>query len=485
MLFLNTILAWAGFVCVCIPVLIGPWFFGAWEMWWFWPFTVFIFLGSLFLAIRLCLPTNIEDNDSGQSALNMKEGANFRFKMLSVLSFLLFLVYAFIRFMQAEVFMDAERSLLLFLTPFLLGIQIVFGFNRKMRKVLFVFILADLFLLGLYGVINHCVWRSTHVLWAEGYEQYVNDGRATGSYFCPDHFSGIMELGFCLCLGLLLDRGTEWKRKLFAALLGVIALIGVVLSKSRGGGLTVIVIAFAALIYGFSQWRTSVRWYWRMLLGACFIMILVIFCSIETPYMKRFKSYFRWRETENRSFTEMKVIIQKRLLATSRGKMISGAIRAWKDSPIIGIGPGMHQHLWPHYAASPDGDLELGVWPTHPNYEFHSYEVHSDWVQLLEEYGIVGLILFMIPALMVFGVLLAGHNREVRERKQNDYNYGRSAGAHAVVLSGIFAFVCMGFHSLGDFNLQMPATVWLLAAILSVAIACIVTTASKGQAAGE
>jgi hypothetical protein len=32
----------------------------------------------------------------------------------------------------------------------------------------------------------------------------------------------------------------------------------------------------------------------------------------------------------------------------------------------------------------------------------------------------------------------------------------------------------MAFHSLGDFNLQMPATTWILAAIISVTVAVIV-----------
>ena len=40
----------------------------------------------------------------------------------------------------------------------------------------------------------------------------------------------------------------------------------------------------------------------------------------------------------------------------------------------------------------------------------------------------------------------------------------------AGVLGGILAFVCMAFHSFGDFNLQIPATVWLLAVILAMPI---------------
>ena len=76
--------------------------------------------------------------------------------------------------------------------------------------------------------------------------------------------------------------------------------------------------------------------------------------------------------------------------------MIGGAIRAWQAAPVWGVGAGMHQNIWPHVAASGDGDRGKGIWPTLVNDKFHSYEVHSDWIQLLEEYGLVGLILFLI-----------------------------------------------------------------------------------------
>jgi len=155
------------------------------------------------------------------------------------------------------------------------------------------------------------------------------------------------------------------------------------------------------------------------------------------------------------------------LSRTCRGRMYGGAVRAWKSAPWFGIGPGMHQNLWPHFAATEDGDRESGVWPTLSNDYMHSYEVHNDWLQLLEEYGVVGALLFLVPFGFVCFFFVSGIRREGRLWQRG----GEMAGGEmqfVYLLSGVLALAAMGFHSLGDFNLQMPATVWVFAVILAL-----------------
>jgi O-antigen ligase len=149
--------------------------------------------------------------------------------------------------------------------------------------------------------------------------------------------------------------------------------------------------------------------------------------------------------------------------------MIGGAIRAWHSSPVWGIEPGMHQNLWPHFSASADGDREKGIWPSLTNDEFHSYEVHSDWVQLLEEYGIAGFVLFLVPLTVAASIYRGGFGRA--RRVWVEHRLGESPGPDfGIMLAGFLALIAMGFHSLGDFNLQMPATTWLLAALVTLGL---------------
>lgn len=437
----------AGFACLCIPVLVGPWLFGAWEMWWFWPLMTSLFLATFFFAVRLLIHARTTEDEPPLPG----EPGRCAWFLISCAPFLL---YALIRGLLAEVFMDAERCFLLFLGPLLIGIHVVFGLNRRLLRILYVLIIANLALLGLYGVINHLVTKSRWVLWLPGYPQYVNEVRATGSYFCPDHFSGIMELALCLCLGLILDRKTKWYWKIPAILLSLLALAGIVMSKSRGGGLTVLVIAAAVLVWGFRQREPRKRWLFRGAAAACAVAGLALFCILGRAYMERFARWFAWDRTRDKPLSEMAATVSDNFGCTSRGRMFGGALRAWRSNRVFGIGPGMHQNLWPHFAATADGDRNTGRWPSQPNRGFWSDFVHNDWLQLLEEYGIVGFILFLPPVFILFYILLKAQ-----------------ATHYAPALGGILSFVCMAFHSLGDFNLQMPATGWLFATILAIPVA--------------
>lgn len=474
MIVLDSILNRLTFACCCAVVTVSPWLFASWEVWFFWPFVVLLFLGVFFLSLRLVV--------SAVSGVPCAEGQDLDVKRLSLglLSVALFLAYAFSGLFRAEVFTDAERGFLLLLTPFLLGIVIVLGLTTGQRTLLYRSVLVNLFLLAVYGIVNHLVTGSEYVLWLPGYPQYVDEHRLTGTYFCPDHFAGLMEVGFCLALGILLARDTAWKRKAFAAVLALLALIIVVLSKSRGGGLTVLVIVGAVLVWGFPQWPRRARWAWRLSAVSLMALVLVIFGSVETGYMERFRQHFGGNQLQGKSLTEKSRIAVQALRASCRGQMYSAALRAWRTQPALGIGIGMHQNLWPHFAPSPDGNRELGVWPSSPNYSFFSYEVHNDWLQLLEEQGSVGLILFLVPVSVLFGFLLTGLRRETARWAHEDWR-SRSSPQMALVLGGVLASVAMAFHSLGDFNLQMPATAWAMAAVVALPLAEILRPSRGGS----
>jgi len=394
-----------------------------------------------------------------------------RLRLISTLSCLPILVYALIRFLQAEVYMDAERSFLLFLLPFLVGTHTVFGTGRKQLRLLLVLIAIDLGLLGLYGIINHFVAGNARALWAEGYPQYqLGYSRATGSYFCPDHFSGIMELATCIGLGLLLARGTGKSWKFMAVPLLVIGVSGVLLSKSRGGALSLAAVVVAALIWGFNQWPLAARWCWRLSLSVILLLGVIGLWHFDKGYANRFTSYFTVEAAGEHSLKDLQSAVARKLRGSCRGRMMSTAVRAWRSHPIVGIGPGMHRNLWFHFAASSDGDREVGRWPTYVSTHFHSYYAHNDWLQLLEEYGLIGFVLFLVPASTLFALLLKGVRKESVERRRHAW-HPTGNKHHGLVLAGLFAFVCMAFHSLGDFNLQMPATGWLFAAILAMPVA--------------
>jgi O-antigen ligase len=421
----------------------SPWLFGAWEMWWFWVFTTGIFSVAALFSLRLVFC----------GTLGTRHLRSLRPYAPLGCAYLVFLGYAFIRALQADVRLDAERSFLLHLTAGLTAIPILMSFTVRQIRGMALLLMLNLMALGLYGIVNHFVSGNAFVMWMPGYPQYQQGHlRATGSYYCPDHFAGILEIGLALGLAVCVTRDIPRRLKAVGLPLVLIALTGIVLSKSRGAGMTVAVLGAGFLAVGFGQYRPGLRWGLRGVVLAILVAGTVWVLGSDHPYAVRFRHY-PWHEIQH----------------SDRGVMIGGALRAWRNAPVWGIGPGQHRHWWAHVAASGDGDRAAGRWPTRLNNSFHSFEVHSDWVQLMEEYGVVGLILFVI--LMGLGVKLLWDalRREAGDRSRRDWHFTGREDLWAP-LAALGAVLAMGFHSLGDFNLQMPATVWTTAAIVALGL---------------
>jgi len=457
------ILSWSAFIFALIAVLLAPWFFGAWQQWWFWPFFTCLAMSTFLFAARLLVRAYGHRRSDDEESTEEDVFRHHRRGWL-LASFIPFILYAIIRTFQADVWMDAERILLLQLSALLLGVQVVSGFSRTQRLLCFGFITVNFICLGAYGIVNHVLTGSSRVLWAPAYELYQAEHRASGSYFCPDHFSGAMELALGIGIACILVRKTHWVAKLAGLVLCGAGLTGVLLSRSRGGGLTIVVMFVVAVVFGFSTWSRRSRWLIRGAFAIAGAAALVLFATSQHPFMKRFLIYFPFSDLRGKPAIEVRAAVIDRLAQTSRGRMISAAWRAWRTNEktrLWGIGPGMHQNIWPHIAATPDGDRKSGTWPTMPNYDFHSYWVHSDWMQLLEEYGLVGLLLFLIPTGTVLLFMLPKSRAMPHETVP-------ATGSHLLSLAGIMAWTAMAFHSLGDFNLQIPANAWLLAVLVAL-----------------
>ena len=449
-------MGWCIWVATVVAVAVAPWIFGAWEMWWFWPFASLLAIGVMVLGLRLALGSFSDKDPAVRRALWILAMA------------IPFLSYAIARGLASPVFMDAERSVLLHVSGVAVASMVVFGMDARQRRLLFGLLFLSLAVMAVYGIANHVIDGSRHVLWRPRYEQYA--GRATGPYFCPDHFAGAMELLFCMSAGLLLDRSRRGiPVRCVAAAAALLAATGVLLSKSRGAGMTLVLVCACIVVWGFAQWPRVVQWHWRVIAVSAALLAGMAALHSFPAYTERFVTYAGLHQVRADGDTPVHAEVLERLRQTCRGRMFGGAWRAWKTSPWVGVGSGMHQHLWPRFAATPDGDVARGRWPEMTNENFHSFEVHNDWLQLLEEYGLAGMILFLIPFSAVALHLLRGLRSESR-RWRDAVSAPPQADGFALTLAGLLALVAMAFHSLGDFNLQMPGTVWILSALLGLAV---------------
>lgn len=532
------------FFCVCGVAILGPWAFSAWEMWWFWPIALLLFAGVLFAGVGSIIEMII-NSSYGDTAPEVGYFIFGKRKLVMLISIIPFIAYAIVRFVfhtdtqHQFVYMDGERSLLLFITPVLLAVTMLLVCTRKRLVWLCFAILINMFLVAIYSIINHYVTNDTLVLWFEVPRSMWYGGRATGVFFCPNHLSAFMNFGIIFSIALLLTprkKGVDLKQVLWLNILAATVLPFLlwanVLTLSRGGMASLFVALVVGLsIFGFSNVKPLKRI--GIILGVIIsaVLLLLLIFSTENIVHERCKKHGFYRlmtEESEQSFGER--LHETFWYGFDRGWYIGSALRAWESNPVWGIGPGQHSSRWGEFAATPDGTREPFKAPKMRNDGYHLYEVHSDWTQLLEEYGIVGIVLFIIPMLTIFGGLINAkrqalkdlrthseshstrrkyidentsieahhkanddslaenideaaldnneehHHKHHRKHRKTEYGFATLTTpaefkiAAALPLAALLMCICMIFHSIGDFSFQIPTIVWTFAIFIASAL---------------
>jgi hypothetical protein len=450
-------------------------------MWWFWPTATLLFFGALLAGLGTLLRgafANERESTDGDGSLRVD-----RRLALLLATTLPFLLYALWRAGRPSapglplVDMEAERSLLLFATPVLLVLTLFLSATKARLRGLLVLFLTNAVLIGTYAVVNHWTNEDTYVLWAKA---YAYGPRASTPFFCPNHLAAYLNIALCAIAAILVTRGTRWTTRLALAALSLPIAAGWYLTLSRGGT--------AALLFALPVFLTAgLRGYpWKPRLALALAVALLAggatwaVLSVPNPLLKRLQSHafiqfvlkgkdVRWQTVKQKFFTHF-----------DRGQYIGSAIRAWRTNPRIGIGPGQHAIRWPQFAATEDGNRAERRWPSQTNHEYYLYEVHSDWMQLVEEYGTVGLSLFLLACVFVVGTVLRAQGDGLRDAAQ-----GGQAGPleRAMPLAALLALAVFAVHSVGDFALQMPSITWSLAAITGCGL--LATLPERGKASRE
>ena len=171
---------------------------------------------------------------------------------------------------------------------------------------------------------------------------------------------------------------------------------------------------------------------------------LRLFLEIAPPiWLTRLRASFSRREagcrkeiSRNTSIGEWQAAPEIDDLLQKITHLWSGALPIAKDFPVWGTGYGTYQYVDPLYRA----DTTLGG---------HLVDhVHNDYLEMLVEGGLVGLLLSLLAIGLVFRLGL----RAMRQ--------GHSSGGLA--LGALFALTTVVIHSFGDFGIHVPAITLLI-----------------------
>lgn len=294
--------------------------------------------------------------------------------------------------------------------------------------------------------------------------------RASGTFINPDHLAGYLEITLAAGVGLMLalmqpgQRARNWAERLVALssfvmsgkmlvrLALVLLVMALVLTRSRmGNGAFFIGIVLVGLLVALrsAQWRRPALW----LVGSMLVVDVIVigqWVGLDTV-VNRLKGTAEATSSTVATFglagnappPSEESLIQRLSVPFSAMPLVA-------QKPLTGWGGGAFAHVFP--AVKPD-TVFAGFWD----------HAHNDYVQVAVDMGLAGLLLWVsMGAMTVWRLwpLLADDQQRVDR---------------GVAVAALLALVCIGMHSLVDFNLHIPANalnftvlltlVWLLPAL--------------------
>jgi O-antigen ligase len=262
--------------------------------------------------------------------------------------------------------------------------------------------------------------------------------RASGFYVCPNHLAGLLEVVGIFGLSIACwSRWALWS-KLVLGCAALVCYAGIVLTGSRGGFVSVgaSLIIFGLLSLGILRAAGS-----RSLLrigGSGFLIALLALLGLVWAFQK--SDFLADRVRSSRVQEQFRIDLWR------------AALKQWKLSPAIGTGAGTYLFFGRKFRTE--------TVQSDPIY------THNDYLQLLGEYGVIGLITF---AAFLLAHCVRGWIDGRRFGPKRVARTGRlTSNAMALNIGALAAVVAIAVHSIVDFNLHIPANVLLMAFVFGI-----------------
>ncbi len=259
-------------------------------------------------------------------------------------------------------------------------------------------------------------------------------GRAGGTYICPNHLAGFLEMLLPLAFAFALESRLKPAVKILLGYAALVMAAGIVVTLSRGGWL-----ATGGALAGFFAvflWRSRLRW--PALLGAVAIAALGGIIFLQSPALQlRAKNILEPNK-------------ETRTLSNLRFELWRPAIQIWRDHFWFGGGPA---HFDDRFRAYRPQGVQLR--PEH---------VHNDYLETLADWGVTGAGI-IAAAVSLLGFRAWRTWRAVRPQTERGGSRGNKSAFVLGASTGLFALL---LHSVVDFNLHVPANAILAVTLMAL-----------------
>jgi O-antigen ligase/polysaccharide polymerase Wzy-like membrane protein len=352
------------------------------------------------------------------------------------LAVVLFVVYAAARWLTSPTGYFSRLEILSIVGYATLFFTCRYGLVRRSHA------LALVVLLGVVGlgeaIFGYCLSLHSDVnhpesLWfpfgSDEQLQIYYAPRWIGTYGCPDHYASLLVMAAGATLALACFSKWPWPLRITLFYVAAVLMGGLLFSGSRGGWISLVgsvtALTFFGLRYG------AVRW-WVPVAGA--VIFLAALGAVLTQ-----SSFAQDRLSEVRD-----MLSSGRVSGYVRIELDRDALRIARDQPFFGTGPATFIFIHPRYQDSTFG--------------FKAMLTHDDYLNCLDDYGLVGFGLAMI---FVFSVTLSFLNRVRADFRWAD---------RTIVAAGFAAWCALLVHSAVDFNMHIPANAMILLSLVGLGL---------------
>ncbi|MEN9574789.1 MAG: hypothetical protein RL514_2644 [Verrucomicrobiota bacterium] len=245
-------------------------------------------------------------------------------------------------------------------------------------------------------------------------------GRGSGTYICPNHLAGLLEIALPLALAYLLAGRPGHLTRVLLGYAVLMMIAGLVSTESRGGwaAAALSLLGLLAMLLGQRGQR----------LPALIVLVVLTVAAV-------------WIVAEVKTTSErVEKAFNPEKLDDPRFRIWPAAVKIWQANFWWGAGPGHFDHLFRLHS---DGAIQA-----------RPGRAHNDYLDALADYGVVGTALLgTVFALVFVGVFRVWQHVQ---REGDDFR-SRQSNRAAFVLGGSVAVLSLLLHAVVDFNFHIPA----------------------------
>lgn len=258
-------------------------------------------------------------------------------------------------------------------------------------------------------------------------------GRGSGTYVCPNHLAGFLEMIVPLGLSYGLIGRIPHLLRVFVVYASLVIVSGICITFSRGGWLAA-GLSLVTLLLCLIRKRD-----YRL---PAFLLLGLLVAGVAAFYTRADRAQKRVDKMLSGDSPET---------AQSRIWLWKPALAMWRDNFWWGAGPAHFDHRFPAYRPA-----EIQARPGY---------AHNDYLNLLTDYGIVGTgMTFAALLLLCAGILKSWKSVH---REQRDLAPPRS-NRSAFILGGSTGLLAVFIHSFFDFNMHIPANAILAVTLMAL-----------------